>query len=130
MFEFRFRHHRRDLVAHKPHDVGPGLAGAGSAQDGLVLPLQPVLVDRDVPGGVDRDDPRRRFRRAGLDEEYPRMRTIREQHLHMQHTRHAEVAGVGRFACHLAARVNTGQRFSNGLMRNHERISSKKAVPF
>jgi hypothetical protein len=110
---FRLRHHCCDLVAHKADNIRPGLAAFrdGSAQHRLVLPLQAILVERHILRGVDRHHAGRRFGLIGLDPQDARMRAV----LRTASSCAAcpgQVTGIGCFARHLAAGIDTRERLA------------------
>jgi hypothetical protein len=114
-FGFGSSHHHRNLVAHKADHIRAGLCGTGSAQHGLVLPLQAILVDRHILRRVDGNNPRGNIRFGCVDAQDTRVWSPGKQHFHMQHAGHRKVARIRRRAGYFPPRIYAGQGFADRL---------------
>jgi hypothetical protein len=118
-FHFGPGNYSGNLVANKPDNICSGFGRAGSAEHWLVLPLQTILIDRHIPGGIYGDHAWGGFGLGSINRFDSRMRAIREKDLHVQHIFHGEVTGVEGLTPDFAACIHAGERFTDGRVRNH-----------
>jgi len=90
----------------------------GAAKHRLVSFLQTVLIERDIPGSVDRSHARQGFGCRAVNTDHPRVWAPGEQDLHVEHISSDEIAGVQGCACDLVTGIDAGDGFADGSCHN------------
>ncbi len=104
-------HCHGDLIPDETHDIGirHTFRRAGAAQHGLIGHVQPVDIIGHVGRGEHAHHTRRGLGLGGVDAPDAGVRPLGEEHLHVQHTRPVDIAGVDGLAGRFVFSINSGK---------------------